>query len=73
MESLQGLHEKYLWVVIVIGILAVWDSVWKMVGMWKAARNKQATWFICIGVINTIGILPIVYILTHRNRGEEKA
>lgn len=40
----------------------IWIAVWKLMGMWKAARNKHIVWFIVLGVINTIGILPILYI-----------
>jgi len=47
----------------IIIILAIWDGVWKCIGMWKSARNKQLAWFICIVVFNTIGILPIIYLL----------
>ena len=49
-------------------LLAVWDIVWKFIGLWKAARNNHLAWFICIGLFNTIGILPIVYILLHKNK-----
>lgn len=54
------------WFISVIIILAVWDSVWKFIAMWKAARASHLAWFICIAIFNTIGILPIIYILTHR-------
>jgi hypothetical protein len=43
-------------------LLAVWDAVWKTVGMWRSARNNQLAWFICIAIFNTVGILPIVYL-----------
>ena len=43
-------------------ILSVWDSVWKAIALWKSARNNQLSWFVCILIFNTIGILPIVYI-----------
>ena len=43
--------------------LAIWDGVWKVIGMWKSARNNQLGWFICIAIFNTVGILPIIYVL----------
>lgn len=51
-------------------ILAIWDMVWKLIALWKSARNNQLAWFVCIAVFNTIGILPIIYILTHRKKAE---
>jgi hypothetical protein len=47
----------------VLILLALWDGVWKCVGMWKSARNKQPAWFVCLAIFNTVGILPIIYIL----------
>lgn len=44
-------------------LLAIWDGAWKVVAMWKSARNNQLAWFICIAVFNTVGILPIVYLV----------
>jgi hypothetical protein len=46
----------------VLILLALWDGVWKVIGMWKSARNKQLAWFICIAIFNTVGILPIIYL-----------
>lgn len=47
----------------VLIILVVWDLIWKGIGMWYAARNRQKAWYICMLIFNTIGILPIVYLL----------
>ena len=44
-------------------ILAIWDGVWKLIALWKSARNDQLAWFICLAIFNTVGILPILYIL----------
>ena len=57
--------------ITIIIILSVWDIVWKVIAMWKSARNNHLTWFICITVFNTIGILPIVYILMHNKKDTE--
>lgn len=54
----------------VILILVLWESIWKIIAMWKSARNKHLAWFICIALINTVGILPIIYILTHKKKAE---
>ena len=42
--------------------LLIWDAVWKGIGMWKAGRNNQLAWFICILIFNTVGILPMIYL-----------
>ncbi|RJO61157.1 hypothetical protein C4544_03520 [candidate division WS5 bacterium] len=46
----------------IIALLVVWEAFWKAVALWYAILNKQRNWFIAIFVVNTIGILPIVYL-----------
>jgi hypothetical protein len=47
----------------VVILLAIWDGVWKLIAMWKSARNHQLAWYICLAIFNTVGILPILYLL----------
>lgn len=42
--------------------ISLWELYWKGRGCWYAARNKQLGWFIAILVLNTIGLLPILYL-----------
>ena len=59
-------HDFPVWLgllIPVIVLLVLWDGVWKTIGMWKSARNKQLAWFICIAIFNTVGILPIIYLV----------
>ncbi len=44
-------------------LLIVWEAVWKGIALWKTGRKNRLVWFICIFVINTVGILPIVYLV----------
>ncbi|PIO08535.1 hypothetical protein COU59_01345 [Candidatus Pacearchaeota archaeon CG10_big_fil_rev_8_21_14_0_10_34_12] len=53
---------------IVIGVLAVWEGVWKLIAMWKAARKGSVVWFIVLAIFNTLGILPILYIYIFSER-----
>jgi hypothetical protein len=53
--------------IVAIVLLALWDGVWKVIAMWKSARNNQLAWFICLAIFNTAGILPILYILLFQN------
>ena len=52
-------------------LLGIWEAVWKLIAMWKAGRNNHLAWFVILALINTVGILPIVYILMHRNKPVE--
>jgi hypothetical protein len=42
--------------------LALWELIWKGISLWKAAKNEQKYWFIAMLIINSVGILPILYI-----------
>jgi len=69
----QQIHSMLPWFLPLIAIVAIWDCVWKLIAMWKAARKNHLAWFICIFIFNTIGILPIIYILIHREKPESAA
>lgn len=47
---------------LLILVLAAWVLAWKGVAMWRAAQLQQKWWFIAILLINTLGILEIIYI-----------
>lgn len=70
MESLSNLPE---WLIILIVILALFDSVMKLIALWRAARNNHLVWFICLAIFNTVGILPIVYLVLDKNKVIHKA
>ncbi|MFA7308560.1 MAG: DUF5652 family protein [Patescibacteria group bacterium] len=38
----------------------------KGLALWRAARMEKKVWFWCILIINTMGILDIIFLLTHR-------
>jgi len=47
---------------IFIAILIAWTLVWKGFALWKSAGLRQKYWFIAILLINTLGILEIIYV-----------
>lgn len=67
-ETINAAAEMFVSLLPLLIILAIWEGVWKLIALWKSARNNQLGWFICIAIFNTAGILPIIYILTHRNK-----
>ncbi|MDD2314270.1 MAG: DUF5652 family protein [Proteiniphilum sp.] len=69
MESLSDLP---VWLIIVVALLALFDSVMKLIALWKAARNNHLAWFICLAIFNTIGILPIVYLVLNKQKALSK-
>src|ERR1035437_8749207 len=49
-----------------IAVIAVWTIVIKGYALWHAARAGQKWWFIALLVINTVGILEIIYLIWFR-------
>ncbi len=47
---------------LVFLLIILWTLPWKGVALWKSARLSQKWWFVALLVINTIGILEILYI-----------
>lgn len=42
--------------------LLIWSIVWKGLALWQAARHGDKIWFVVLLVINTVGILEILYL-----------
>ena len=47
-------------------VVVLWTIVLKGYALWHAARGGQKKWFIALLVINTIGILEIIYLMWFR-------
>lgn len=55
-------------------LVALWTLPWKGWALWRAARFGQKKWFIVLLVVNTLGILEILYIyLFSRKKAVETA
>ena len=52
-------------------LLVAWSLVWKGIALWKAARRDQTAWYVVLLVLNTVGILEIVYIFAVAPRQPE--
>lgn len=70
MEKFQRLLVSFSWLIPFIIFCVLWDTLWKLIGLWKAGRNNDLIWFICIGIFNTMGILPIIYLFMDKKKRE---
>lgn len=43
-------------------VIIVWSFVWKGLALWKAARQNSKAWFVVLLILNTLGILEILYL-----------
>ncbi len=63
MTFLYTLYQQPAWTAAGILLLAVWTLVWKGIALWFAGKNQQKAWFIVMLILNTAGLLPIIYLI----------
>jgi len=68
MEFINNFSNSQLIAIIIV--CAIWELIWRGFALWKAAKNNHIVWFVCIIFFNTVGILPIVYLLLNRTKKE---
>jgi len=54
-------------------VASLWETVWKLIALWKAARKGSLAWFIVLAILNTVGILPILYIFVFSKMGKKQS
>lgn len=65
MENLPEILQPdspLLWAIL------IWSIAWKGVALWNAARRGQLGWYVSLLIINTLGILEIIYLLGFRKK-----
>jgi hypothetical protein len=62
--NIEFLQQNFL----IFVVLVVWELAVKGFALWKAARLNQRNWFIAILVVNSIGVLPALYMLYFSKR-----
>lgn len=45
-----------------LAIILVWSIFWKGMALWHSAQRGQPWWFVVLLVLNTAGILEIIYL-----------
>jgi hypothetical protein len=59
--------EHLLWIIP----LLIWSLIWKGLALWKAARQGQSAWYVVMLIVNTVGILEILYIFVFSKKHVE--
>jgi len=57
---ITGIQPELL---ILLGVFVIWDLAWKGVALWSASKRDEKVWFVILLIVNSIGILPIIYLL----------
>lgn len=43
-------------------VAIVWTLLWKIYSVWIAAKRNEKKWFAALLVLNTLGILDMIYV-----------
>lgn len=46
----------------VLIIISIWSIIWKGIALWKSSKKDHKIWFVILLIVNTLGILEILYI-----------
>lgn len=65
MAMLYTLYQKPGLMIALLLVISIWSLIWKGIALWYSAQRKQKKWYIAILIINSLGILPILYLLIH--------
>jgi hypothetical protein len=57
---------------LLLSLLIAWSLFWKGIALWKSARNDHKGWFISILLLNTLGILEMIYIFVVNKKKKSK-
>ena len=49
-------------VIVLMAIISVWTLIWKGLALWKSSKKEHIIWFVIFLILNTAGILEILYI-----------
>ena len=47
---------------ILVASLVIWSLIWKGLALWQAARRNEQKWFIVLLIVNTVGVLELIYL-----------
>lgn len=56
----------------VIWLALAWTLPWKAVALWKSARANQLPWFVVFMIVNTLGLLEILYIFAFAPKPKQR-
>lgn len=56
---------------LLVALGAIWAIPWKGVALWKSVRLGHKWWFVALLVVNTLGVLDILYIFVFSKKTKQ--
>ncbi len=58
-EALANYIISHPWIIVAL----IWTMIWKGLALWQASKRNEKIWFIAMLVLNTVGVLEIIYLV----------
>lgn len=62
----------WTWMGVLLVPFVIWGLFWKGWALWRAAKNDSKAWFVVLLIVNTLGILEILYIFVFGKKTSRK-
>ena len=69
LSTTLGISGPALWMLIIA--IVIWTITLKGFALWHSARNYQRVWFVALLIVNTFGLLELVYLIWFRADKDE--
>lgn len=46
---------------VLLVVITLWALLWKGFALWRSANKRKSVWFIALLIINSAGVLPLIY------------
>ena len=57
--------------VTLLSLVVIWELGWKGLALWRAGCNNQGVWFVVLLLVNTLGLLEIIYLLAFQRKTKD--
>lgn len=57
-----GAPEWFHTIYPILPFLLIWSLFWKGLALWHAGRHGQPWWFVILLLVNTVGIIELIYL-----------
>lgn len=61
-ENIQNVQNFFSEHPVLAFVIMIWTVAWKGFALWRSAQLSHKKWFVIILVLNTLGILDIIYL-----------
>ncbi|OGM12550.1 hypothetical protein A2V80_01000 [Candidatus Woesebacteria bacterium RBG_16_39_8b] len=68
MQTFESFGKNYSQLFMYLIPFLLFDVIMRGMALWRASRAGQKGWFIALLIVNSLGLLPLFYLLTHKSK-----